>query len=268
LQLEELSRLALAPGEWRRSIGHDGLPRSDPMEGVRDAIDSLSDLKRRARFAVWSTFTAAPATEFDGCCAIPLRARIRGSTVARSRYGAETLRDRIELDPKRLHEVEQRCGAQRGAQVSRTSGAADSGFTRMRLKDLEMTADLEPWPCRSRLALALRRLATRLSAERNRRDETRPRGERRNEGLAIRRGSEVELRSLFATAAWGNEQVEFLVRPIRAPSRASLQGDLRGELSESALHPGDYEPAAAVPTLIFDEVDAGIGGRAEVVGKK
>jgi DNA repair protein RecN (Recombination protein N) len=83
---------------------------------------------------------------------------------------------------------------------------------------------------------------------------------------------EVEFRSILPEgSASGNEQVEFLVTTnpgIEPRSLAKVASG--GELSRISLAIQVVtSKAAAVPTLIFDEVDAGIGGAvAEVVGKK
>ena len=83
---------------------------------------------------------------------------------------------------------------------------------------------------------------------------------------------QVELRSLLPDGGpGGNEQVEFLVttNPGTEP-RPLAKVASGGELSRISLAIQVItSKAAAVPTLIFDEVDAGIGGAvAEVVGKK
>jgi DNA repair protein RecN (Recombination protein N) len=83
---------------------------------------------------------------------------------------------------------------------------------------------------------------------------------------------EVDLRPLPPEgSAWGNEQVEFLVttNPGVEPRPLSKVAS-GGELSRISLAIQVITSrAAAVPTLIFDEVDAGIGGAvAEIVGKK
>lgn len=83
---------------------------------------------------------------------------------------------------------------------------------------------------------------------------------------------EVSLRSLLPEgSAGGNEQVEFLVTTNQgAEPRPLAKVASGGELSRISLAIQVITSrAAAVPTLIFDEVDAGIGGAvAEVVGTK
>ncbi|HEY5683443.1 MAG TPA: DNA repair protein RecN [Sulfuricaulis sp.] len=73
------------------------------------------------------------------------------------------------------------------------------------------------------------------------------------------------------TTAYGLERVEFLVsanpgQPVRALSKVASGGELsRISLALQVVAAG----SGRIPTLIFDEVDVGIGGRvAEVVGRK
>jgi len=82
----------------------------------------------------------------------------------------------------------------------------------------------------------------------------------------------VELRPLLPEGSVsGNERVEFLVTTNPGVEPRSLAKVASGgELSRISLAIQVVTSrAAAVPTLIFDEVDAGIGGAvAEVVGRK
>lgn len=87
---------------------------------------------------------------------------------------------------------------------------------------------------------------------------------------------EVRLRSLPEPGPWGAEDVEFLLRPHGgAPARPLAKGASGGELSrvmlaiEVALATAPTSGASSPPTFVFDEVDAGIGGRAAVeVGRR
>ncbi len=138
-----------------------------------------------------------------------------------------------------------------------------------------MTADLEALGLQEQAARSrYEELAARLSAERHK--AATKLGREVNAAmkeLAMSGGRfEVELRSLLPDGSVaGNEQVEFLVatNPGAEP-RALAKVASGGELSRISLAIQVITSrAAAVPTLIFDEVDAGIGGAvAEVVGKK
>src|SRR5712691_2395231 len=257
-QLEELSRLALAPGEWETS------------ESENAALGALSGVLSRLR----------PLTEFDESLRDTIAVLESGEAQLReAAYALRHYADRIELDPKRLHEVEQRLEAVHDA--ARKFRARPEALPellaslRVRLKDLEMTADLEALALQEQAARSrYDELAARLSAERNKAATKLSREvNAAMKELAMSGGRfEVELRSLLPDGSLaGNEQVEFLVatNPGAEP-RALAKVASGGELSRISLAIQVITSrAAAVPTLIFDEVDAGIGGAvAEVVGTK
>lgn len=85
---------------------------------------------------------------------------------------------------------------------------------------------------------------------------------------------EVRLTPRTEPGPWGAEEVELLLRGhARAPARPLARGASGGELSRVMLAlevalataPGASPP----PTFVFDEVDAGVGGRAAVeVGRR
>lgn len=282
-QLEELSRLALAPGEWEAIQSEHGrlAHAATLMEGVRDAIDSLSESENAALGVLSGVLSRLrPLTEFDGTLRDTVAVLESGEVQLReAAYALRHYADRIELDPKRLRDVEQRLEAVHDA--ARKFRARPEALPellaslRARVKDLEMTADLEALAAQE-LAARSRydELAARLSAERSK--AATQLGREVNAAmkeLAMSGGRfEVELRSLLPDgSAAGNEQVEFLVatNPGSEP-RALAKVASGGELSRISLAIQVITSrAAAVPTLIFDEVDAGIGGAvAEVVGRK
>jgi DNA repair protein RecN (Recombination protein N) len=81
---------------------------------------------------------------------------------------------------------------------------------------------------------------------------------------------EVELREREEIAATGAEQVEFLIAPNpgvpAAPVRDSASG---GELSRIMLALMSVASSGGATTLVFDEVDAGVGGQtARAVGDR
>src|SRR5256714_940096 len=239
-------------------------------EAQRAALGVLSGVLSRLR----------PLTEFDGSLRDTIAVLESGE--AHLREGAYALRhyaDRIELDPKRLHEVEERLEAVHNA--ARKFRARPEALPELlaslqvRVRDLEMTADLEALAAQEQAARSrYDELAGRLSAERS---EAATKIGREVDAamkeLAKSGGRfEVELRSLLPDGSVaGNEQVEFLVatNPGTEP-RALAKVASGGELSRISLAIQVITSrAAAVPTLIFDEVDAGIGGAvAEVVGRK
>jgi DNA repair protein RecN (Recombination protein N) len=282
-QVDELSRLALAPGEWEAIQSEHGrlAHAASLIEGVRGAIDLLSE----SESAALGTLSAAlsrlrPLTEYDAALREALGLVESGEAQLReAAYALRHYADRIEIDPARLREVEQRLEAVHGtARKFRTKPEAlpellDS--LKARLKDLEMTADLETLAKQEQAARSrYDKLAASLSAERAKAASKLSREvNAAMKELAMSGGRfEVELRSLLPDGSVaGNEQVEFLVttNPGTEP-RPLAKVASGGELSRISLAIQVITSrAAAVPTLIFDEVDAGIGGAvAEVVGRK
>jgi len=282
-QLEELSRLALASGEWEAIQSEHGrlAHAASLIEGVRDAIGLLSESENAALGALSGGLSRLrPLTDYDESLRETIAMLESGEAQLReAAYALRHYADRIDLDPKRLREVEQRLEAvHNAARKFRTRPEALPELLaslRDRLNDLEMTADLEALAMQEQAARSrYDALATGLSAERKK--AATKLGREVNAAmkeLAMSGGRfEVELRSLLPDGSVaGNEQVEFLVttNPGTEP-RALAKVASGGELSRISLAIQVITSrAAAVPTLIFDEVDSGIGGAvAEVVGKK
>jgi DNA repair protein RecN (Recombination protein N) len=282
-QVEELSRLALAPGEWDALQSEHGrlAHAASLIEGVRHAIDTLSESESAALVALSGALSRLrPLTEYDA--ALRDTVAMLESGEAQLREAAYALRhyiDRVELDPARLREVEQRLEAVHGA--ARKFRAKPEALPELlvslgqRLKDLEVIADLEALAKQEQAARSrYDALAGKLSAERGKAATKLARevNAAMNELAMVGGRFEVELRSLLPDGSVaGNELVEFLVstNPGTEP-RALAKVASGGELSRISLAIQVItSKAAAVPTLIFDEVDAGIGGAvAEVVGRK
>lgn len=96
-------------------------------------------------------------------------------------------------------------------------------------------------------------------------------------GLAMASAElQIEIDPLAAPGPWGGESVEMLlVAHAGAPARPLGKGASGGELSrvmlaiEVALATSPESGARRPPTFVFDEVDAGVGGKAAVeVGRR
>ncbi|MGB7543242.1 MAG: DNA repair protein RecN [Burkholderiales bacterium] len=282
-QVEELARLAMAAGEWDNIQSEHGrlAHAASLIDGVQAAIDALSEAEGAALGALSGVLSSLrPLLDYDG--SLRETVALLESGEAQLREAAYALRhyaDRVELDPQRLREVEQRLEAVHNAarkfRVRPESLPELLAELQARLKDLEVVSDLETLIKQEQAARSrYDTLASRLSAERKKaaaklaRDVTVAMKE-----LAMAGGRfEIGLRSLLPDGgAGGNEQVEFLVsaNPGMEP-RPLVKVASGGELSRISLAIQVItSKAAAVPTLIFDEVDAGIGGAvAEVVGRK
>jgi DNA repair protein RecN (Recombination protein N) len=198
--------------------------------------------------------------------------------LAEATYALRRYADRVELDPQRLGEVERRLDAMHSAarkfKVSPESLPDLVEQLASRLAELVISSDLEALCAQEQAAqLRFQGLANRLSAERKNAAAKLARmvaGAMKELAMGAG-GFEIALRPIEGGTAHGGEAVEFLVSTnagaVAQPLAKVASG---GELSRISLAIQVITgKAAAVPTLIFDEVDAGIGGAvAEVVGKK
>jgi DNA repair protein RecN (Recombination protein N) len=282
-QVEELERLAAAPGEWDAiQSEHGRLAHAASLtDGVQGAIDALSESETAALAALSGVLSRLrPLIEYDA--ALKETVALLESGEANLREAAYALRhyaDRVELDPARLREVESRLEAMHAAarkfKTRPESLPERLAELRARLQELHTATDLESLIKQEQTARSrYDKLAAALSAERKKaavklgRDVTAAMKE-----LAMAGGRfEVELRSLLPDGgAGGNELIEFLVTTnpgvaLRPLAKIASGGELsRISLAIQVI----TSKAASVPTLVFDEVDAGIGGAvAEVVGRK
>jgi DNA repair protein RecN (Recombination protein N) len=193
--------------------------------------------------------------------------------------GANALRhysERTDLDPQRLREVEQRLDALHTAarkyRVEPDALPELATHTRERLAELGAGGDPETLRRREAEAEATyREAAKKLTA--GRRKAAKKLAEAVTAGmqdLAMQGGVfEVSLELLETPAAHGLEQIEFRVAPHQSMTAQPIAKTASGgELSRLSLAIQTVlSRVARVPTLIFDEVDVGIGGRvAEIVG--
>lgn len=192
-------------------------------------------------------------------------------------YGLNRYLGRVELDPARLAEVEQRLSAVHGAarrhRVPPQELPEVLARAQARLAEIGESADLDALLAREQAAHDdyLRR-ARHLSEGRAR--------AARELAAAVTRGLHdlamgggvfaVALTPLAEGGSHGLEQVEFQVAANAGlPPRPLAKVASGGELSRISLAIQVVtSTVASVPTLIFDEVDAGIGGKvAEIVGR-
>jgi DNA repair protein RecN (Recombination protein N) len=280
-QVDELAKLGAKPGEWdavqaeQTRLAH----AAGLIEGARAALESLSESEGSAA----STLAAAAArlrTLRGYDAALGESVELLEGAEAQLGEAAHALRryaDRLELDPARLAEVERRVEAihstARKFKVGPEALPELAERLAARLAELEVAADLDALRAQEDAAKSrYAALAARLSADRKEAAAKLARqvtaGMRE---LAMTGGRfEVALRAIDGGSAQGNESVEFLVstNPGLAPQPLAKVAS-GGELSRISLAiQAITAKAAAVPTLIFDEVDAGIGGAvAEVVGR-
>jgi DNA repair protein RecN (Recombination protein N) len=191
-------------------------------------------------------------------------------------YGLRHYQQRLELDPQRLREVEARLDAVHTAARKFRLQVADIPerlrAIKARLADLAAGFDADALRQReSQAHEAYRDLAGRLSSVRKKgAADLAKKVTASMQALAMTGGAfEVSFTVLAEGNAHGLEQIEFLVAGhAGATPRPLAKVASGGELSRLSLAIQTVtSQVAEVPTLIFDEVDAGIGGRvAEIVG--
>ena len=280
-QVRELDALKFGAAEWQEiNAEHARLAHAQSLiEGAQFAMDALSDADNSS-----VTQLSAVSAKLDHLLAYDARLKdiieVVASAQAQAQEAVYMLRDyqqRLDLDPKRFKEIEQRLDAVH-ASARKYRATPDTlpdtlARARERLEQLGGNLDVESVRKRESEAHdAYLDVAKKLSA--GRKKAAKKLAEKVTaamQTLAMAGGSfEIALTALEEGNSNGLEQVEFLVSAHKgiAP-RALAKVASGGELSRISLAIQTVaSEIAQVPTLIFDEVDAGIGGRvAEIVGQ-
>ncbi|GGX98732.1 DNA repair protein RecN [Massilia dura] len=280
-QVGELDKLAPKPGEWTE-IGNEHSRLSHAaslLEGAQEALAVISESDEQPIVSQLSSLNQKLAklvsvdAELQPILDLIESARIQ---LQESAYALNTYLDRVELDPERLREVDARMEAlhssARKFRVDPDDLPAEHARLTAQLSQLADATDIEGLRKQEAklkdeyLAVARKLSATRATA-------ARALGEavtKAMQDLNMTGGRfEVALHPAEPSAR-GLEQVEFMVaghagvapRPL---AKVASGGELaRISLAISVI----TSNATTVPTLIFDEVDSGIGGGvAEVVGR-
>jgi DNA repair protein RecN (Recombination protein N) len=279
-QVKELAALGFEPQAWQeteqeqRRLGHAAslLEASDAALAALDDGDagSLSTLQHASgRLTELTEVDAAlgeAAQLFEGALI-----QLEESALALRRY-----RDHLDLDPARLAELDARIDAvtqmARKHRVPPEELPAVLARLQTRLAELTLAADPAALAAREKEAeAAYHKVAKRLSKERQ--HAAAKLGEavtHAMQELAMPGGRfEIVLDALVEGASYGLESVEFLVTANAGqPPRPLAKVASGGELSRIGLALQVIASQShAAGTLIFDEVDVGIGGRvAEIVG--
>jgi DNA repair protein RecN (Recombination protein N) len=191
-------------------------------------------------------------------------------------YALNDYIDKVELDPARLAQVDARMeaihGTARKFRVTPEELPDEHALLKAKLRQLADASDVDGLRRQEEQAkAAYMEAAAKLSATRH--DAARRLSEQVSEAmqeLSMSGGRFVVAVNPCEPAVYGLEQVEFLVAghagvPPRPLAKVASGGELaRISLAISVI----TSHATTVPTLIFDEVDTGIGGGvAEVVGR-
>lgn len=281
-QVEELRRLGLKPLEWGNlQAEHDRLAHAASLiEGADSALQALSEGEEAATAAVSAVVSRLRALEqFDATLA-PTIESLNGALVQieDAAHALRHYRDRVDLDPARLKQADERLEAIHST-ARRLRMRPEELIERFdalsaRLAELEIASDreaLERDTAAARatyegrateLSVARKKAATKLARE--------IAAVMKELALGVAR-FEIALTPIEGGSAHGNEQVEFLVATnAGVEPRPLAKVASGGELSRISLAIQVItSKAATVPTLIFDEVDAGIGGAvAAIVGQR
>lgn len=278
-QVDELAALAMEPGEWdelndeQRRLAH----AAALIEGAQGAVAMLADGDQPLSSTLAQLVQRLRAlSEYDprlGAALEMLETAAINIDEAVSELGSYA--ERIDLDPQRLDEIERRIGAifaaARKFRLAPEAIPAELATLSDRLEQLTAAQDLA--------ALRARELATR--------DEHRARcadlsARRRAAAAELASAVTAQLTTLGMAGGRlevlleevepgpnGAERVEFRIAAHAGASpRALAKIASGGELSRIGLAIAVISAQAnPVPTLIFDEADAGVGGAvAEVIG--
>jgi DNA repair protein RecN (Recombination protein N) len=279
-QAKELEALAFRAGEWDElQVEHKRLAHAASLiEAVQFGLDVLSEEEASTLAAVASVQSRLQGmVDFDPKLKEildvlePAQIQLQETV-----YGLRHYQQRLELDPQRLREVETRIDAVHTAARKFRLQIADipARLQKIKTRLAELAAGFDADALRQREAQAQKayqNVAGKLSASRRKgATDLAKKVTASMQALAMAGGVfEISLNALVEGNAHGLEQIEFLVAGhAGATPRPLVKVASGGELSRISLAIQTVtSQVAAVPTLIFDEVDAGIGGRvAEIVG--
>lgn len=279
-QVDELDRLGLAPDEWDAlQSEHTRLSHSqsllDGATQILDALDGEGDSAHHRLTAANQRIQQMLRhdTGLQGIYDELESARI---AISEAVSDLNNYVSRVDLDPRRLADVEARLSAvfetarkfrtepealcalrdSLHAELSALQAAADIDALRAQAQAAQAQYDAAA----AKLTTARRKVAKDLGKQVTQAMQT----------LAMQGGKFEPTLAAAAPSAHGNEHVEFLVAGHAGTTPRPLAKIASGgELSRISLALSVIASRAArVPTLIFDEVDSGVGGAvAEAVGK-
>ena len=279
-QRRELETLAFSEAEWSElQADHARLSHAAGLlETAQFGVEVLSEADT-ACLAQLNTLVARLRTglEFDAGLQDTLSMlESAQNELQEAVYALRHYQERLDADPQRLLQMERRIAdvmeAARKYRVKPEQLPEAQARIAARLEELGGDADLAALAKQDDaaravwLAAAQRLSAVRAKAAKAMSDEITA----AMQTLAMQGGRfEVALQPLAEGGAHGLENIEFQVSANPgSPLRSLAKVASGGELSRISLAiQVATSHAAGVPTLIFDEVDSGIGGRvAEIVG--
>lgn len=280
-QIRELSALNVSVDEWERlQLDHNRLSHlAGLMEATEMGIEHLSENETAVVSQINAVKTRLQSLlEYDN----QLQATIEMLDTAQiqvqeSIYELRHYRQQLDLDPQYLQEVEQRVteihGMARKFRVTPEELPALLATLTDQLETLHQDSNLDSLIEQENAAFDnYHSLARKLSKKRLEAGEVLAGAVTESmQTLAMEGGKfAVALKTLEQGNASGLEQIEFQVAAHKGVSLKPLAKVASGgELSRISLAIQVItSKSVSVPTLIFDEVDVGIGGRvAEIVGQ-
>ncbi|WP_343583797.1 DNA repair protein RecN [Herbaspirillum sp.] len=279
-QVSELEKLAVKPGEWAEiSAEHSRLSHAASLiGGAQEALEAISESESPI-LSQLSSITQKLNKLVDVDSALkPVLDALEPAQIQLQEavYALNDYLGRVELDPARLQAVEERLEAvhstARKFHVQPDDLPQEYATLSAQLKQLADASDLDALRAQEdKLKAAYLALAQQLSGARAK--AAAALGEAVTaamQDLSMAGGRFSIVLNACEPAACGLEQVEFLVaghagvapRPLAKVASGGELARISLAISVIASH------AAGTPTLIFDEVDSGIGGGvAEVVGR-
>lgn len=280
-QLEELTELSPVEGEWL-SIQSEHTKLANGAKiigGCQEVIESLSEVDSSAE-AILSRACgniSALAEHDPVLCNISEALNSAQIQLDEAIHGLNRYLQKIDLDPARLEIVEERMQALHGAARKYRTEVDELPTllvdTQERLDALTASQNIEALRDKVKTEeAAYQKIAKQLSQKRSKAAaELGKLVTDAMQNLSMAGGQlEIALTPLNEGGSNGLEQIEFLVAGHAGSTPRSLAKVASGgELARISLAISVITSKASfTPTLIFDEVDAGIGGAvAETVGK-
>lgn len=280
-QLSEFDKLAPQPGEWEEvSAEQHRLSHSASLiDGVQGALGALSE-SDEAMISQLGAITSKlrgladidPALNDVLASLEPAEIQLQEAAYSLSHYA-----QRLELDPERLAQVDRRMdqlhSTARKFRLQPENLPEEHEARRRQLAELDAAGDLDALAAAAEKARGVYlEQAKGLSKARTKAAKNLSKAVTEGmQELSMAGGSfEVTLVPLAEGGANGLEQIEFRVAghagvALRPLAKVASGGELaRISLALAVI----ASTASPTPTLIFDEVDTGIGGGvAEVVGR-
>jgi len=279
-QVGELEKLAVKPGEWADiSNEHSRLSHAASLiDGAQEALSAISESESPI-LSQLSSLTQKLGKLSDVDAALkPVMDALEPAQIQLQEavYALNDYLDRVELDPARLQQVEGRLEAihstARKFRVTPDELPQEHVKLAEELKQLADASDLDALRAQEeKLKAAYTGAAQKLSKGRAKAAKALSEAvTAAMQDLSMSGGRFSIALEACEPAAYGLEQVEFLVAGHAGVApRPLAKVASGGELARIALAISVIASSStATPTLIFDEVDSGIGGGvAEVVGR-